>query len=962
MPSTETTDPIWNVGDIHSNFKRRFQERNERYGRLIDRIYIGRKIRMTVARMTRNYHSNRSSEEDHGLPSTSQANLLQDMIPGGDGADPQLGPVCQFGMDSRDAIDSVNRGSQILREIQNDAEMHTGSIKNIPSPGLKPKCEAALDKTLADTIKLREIYEKIVEQAENDNTRASQSVKHQEKSDVDKISELKSCNSNMVWLEYLKKFTVNSKFAIASSADHIITSGKQSDESKWTVNAAEDDILLSMIRGSSSNSERNPAPGALEEEAETESWTRRKSRKVAGKTVSYDDAEFYRSSEEWKEETLDVFRSLCEPRPSCLAQPPEESIKKQNQDFETFPSTYIIDHVLEDSRALRTFGGYASFSTFQAGEASMTSKMSNSARRRVVSTAAVQVQFPVTRNVVPQIETFDSRSEAIAALCEYKLSQLSNFVVYDPAKRMFYAQNGEYTPPSSAVLIEKRLELVWLPLQPDSLSKAAEADNREDKQSGSSTQENKMEQPLVTEDSKETASVCRLFTAHNSLVGESNFCTSDSAIGNEGASKVQSSIMIADLVDNLPGDSANQKRENEWTLSDEEYVVQMDPATALEHLGSDYANSVCSTPKLVKGTLLYPRILLSGEDDWYDSEDSFNLRSTPTWTQLGREFRARHPEILSRSKCSSFEDNSEVSSYDTEFESSSPGCSESGNWSRQVKDPYCPIRNDPLRLNESFETGERDLGRNPSYDNLTGIAEHVEDITSDVNGNTLWRKLEESGVLATTTPNNTDNAEHVADGDRYYELGIHAKCDHLQCRTGSGESSSEPGSIASWRSWVEAELVQSALYQPLPWLPLRNSEDSTGNKSTYSSQDTQSLSREPKILSQPKVLDELKQDGPANSTSGSGPTRHRSSSVKSFAAGFRFTAFSEYMPEERGHPVEPSLDLSGSEHMLGEHKPPVESSLGSNDSERALPIILQPEPHISACEKRPQQFTGRLWR
>ncbi|CZR59214.1 uncharacterized protein PAC_09106 [Phialocephala subalpina] len=940
IPSNDSTELKWNVGDVRSNLERGLQERVERYSRLEDRIYIARNIKMTVARMTRNFHSNRSSEEDHGLPSSSQAIIPQQTISVNDHTETQLSLSCQFEMDSEDALDSVNRGSQILREVQNKVISPTSSLKSIPSPDIKPRRDSAIERALADTVKLRTNYESVDHQVEVDLWKVPQNPTDQGNCNVEQISEMTSCNEE-VKLDYLQTFATSSKCQIAVPADYVAIRCKQSDEPVGTENIGEDDILLSMICGNRKILERNPAPAALEAEAETEIRTTGRSRKMACKTVSYDDAEFYRSSEEWKEESLDMLWSLWEPRPLHVAQPPEVPISKRNQDFEPFPPTYIVEDVLKDSRALRTFGGHASFSSFRTGGASTSSKMSSLARRRVVSTAAVQVQFPATKNSAPRIETFDSRIKAIAGLYLYKLSQLSNNVVYDPAKRIFYAQDPEYVPPSLAKLQERRLELVWLPLQPNSLPPAMGTDSHEDGQPSSSTQENEMKKPVATKENENTASLYSQFTAHDSLVDNSDPSASDSGIGNENLSRIQPNTgLTVDLVDNLPDVLTSQSQEDGWTLSDEEYVVEVEPDTAREYLGSDYAESICPTPELRKGTFLYPRILLNGEDSLYDSDDSFDLRNTPTWPQLGREFKANHPKLFPRPgpERSPFEDKSESSFSDVDFESSSSGDSDSSAWSSQVRNSYCLVRDGPRRLNESFETGIRATGSNPSYD--LAIAEHVENIESDVDENTLAR-----------TPNNTDNTDSVRDDDQHPELGIRVTCDHPQCSTENGESSSRPGSIAFWRSWVEADLAQSSLFQPLPWLPQQDPEDSAGKKSTFSSQSTQILPSEPRNQLQPKRLDKLQKDDPSDSISGSVSRRGRSSSARSFAAGFRFTAFSEHMMEENEPPVKSSLESDGGEHMLEQHERPVESSLTSNDSEDSLAIASQSEVHSRTSQE-----------
>lgn len=86
---------------------------------------------------------------------------------------------------------------------------------------------------------------------------------------------------------------------------------------------------------------------------------------------------------------------------------------------------------------------------------------------RHVSYAPVTVQFPETMNLLQHAETFPSKVEAISALYGYKLAELSNFCIYDNAKRIIYAHAIDSPVPNPADLKKKGLEVLWLPIQQD---------------------------------------------------------------------------------------------------------------------------------------------------------------------------------------------------------------------------------------------------------------------------------------------------------------------------------------------------------------------------------------------------------------------------------------------------------------------------------------------------------------
>jgi hypothetical protein len=77
---------------------------------------------------------------------------------------------------------------------------------------------------------------------------------------------------------------------------------------------------------------------------------------------------------------------------------------------------------------------------------------------------ATTVEYPRTVNLGAHQEVYESQGQAITALYEYKLGELSNYCTYDPVKRIIYAHSLESSVPNPADLRKKGLELLWLPM------------------------------------------------------------------------------------------------------------------------------------------------------------------------------------------------------------------------------------------------------------------------------------------------------------------------------------------------------------------------------------------------------------------------------------------------------------------------------------------------------------------
>ncbi|KAE8451907.1 hypothetical protein EG329_002748 [Mollisiaceae sp. DMI_Dod_QoI] len=934
VPDKNNAELTWDIGDIDLNISQRLLDRNEGNGSLEiglssshqqQKNHIAQSIKLTVAKMTKNFHASQSSDEDHAIQyrqygeqpiQIHNATPFEEYI------------THRSRIDTSEAWDSVNRGRQILHE----AASYRSPVKSIQSPNMKPRGDSALGRAVEDSLELGETSTTDDEHIEQNVGCGFGDLENQKRSETKKINVIRPSSNEEIQLKGLKKLGDSSESKPHVHFNLIGLDNKPSDEQKGIKSVSR---KASWTLGGGRTREPEPAGHGSRNEPKTWEWIRT----TTNKSKTFEDLLLEQtappSEGDWLKESLQL-RPHYGKTPPRLAQAREASKDRQVRACDSFPPAYYVDNVLDDSRALRGLGGNMSPSSPQAGQVLLSRTRSNSARRRVVSNATVQIRFPATENAAAHTETYESKSKAIAALYDYRPAEFSNFVVSDPSERILYARNLKLPPPDLAELKGKGLGVVWLPLQPNSLFEAVPSGVYKAEKPATSKLDKAQ---LVDKKSKREDAVSK-----NALLGtipdsSSAFYTHtrDSGIHNRASVNRQLSVGLALNIDvDFEEEAAGRSLEPGWTTSDEEYVLELDPDIAHSYLGSQDSDSICSTPKLESEALLYPdipEILLNGEEPCI-IEATVELKTTKTWFQLGREFKARHPELFYRSRTSTREGS--LGAYFSGEDSESSSDSESSAWLSQVPSPYCPIRDTSLQLTASsdrmqkqyaeikssqintVQTGIRSTARTPSYN--MEEAEHIENSGSDES--TLARMLKEAECDATGTPNNTNC---VADDSRDFTLGICVTCDHLQCRAENSEESSRPDLASEWSSWVEAELAQARLFQTSPSLCYRYLEDPVGRGNTYSSS-THTPESLPNQLGQTKLIGQEYQH-PINSTQGSEAAQGRSSSIISLPAGFQFTLYGENMLQENHVPIKSDMK-SGDSKSLSEEAPQVQAHMG----------------------------------
>lgn len=93
----------------------------------LDREYIARSIKLTAAKMTKNFHSNRTSEE-HTPATIEMGGGDRDTISIARYLGPQLGRLDPFDLDNEDIQDSIYHGNQIMDELRKEVGQSQGLL------------------------------------------------------------------------------------------------------------------------------------------------------------------------------------------------------------------------------------------------------------------------------------------------------------------------------------------------------------------------------------------------------------------------------------------------------------------------------------------------------------------------------------------------------------------------------------------------------------------------------------------------------------------------------------------------------------------------------------------------------------------------------------------------------------------------------------------------------------------
>jgi hypothetical protein len=307
--------------------------------------------------------------------------------------------------------------------------------------------------------------------------------------------------------------------------------------------------------------------------------------------------------------------------------------------------------------------------SFELREA--TENASKFKRRQETSSTMVKVEFPKTVNLGAHAELYESKSKAIAALYEYKLSELSNFCTYDPSTHTIFAHTLESSVPNPAVLKQAGLEVLWLPMQKKIAKLIQEKEKAQYKTSELSLIEEK--QLAITQNSMiPDISGCSfnpdMISAHHHGMLAANLYNLD-----HRGSQFEGEAEFIDPNPSSPSsslqiDPASPQREDDASIFDDDFFLEVDPDMARSFLGSQYSEaSRSSSPNgnRLSGADLFGTGL--AKELLWSLDENEEVKPMRTWVDLGREYLAQHPPRGVRGS----EEDSEPTDNNSEYSTAS---------------------------------------------------------------------------------------------------------------------------------------------------------------------------------------------------------------------------------------------------------------------------------------------------
>jgi hypothetical protein len=257
-------------------------------------------------------------------------------------------------------------------------------------------------------------------------------------------------------------------------------------------------------------------------------------------------------------------------------------------------------------------------------------------------------------NLPAHAEMYESKSKAIVALYEYKLGELSNFCTYDPTRNTIFAHALESSVPNPAVLRESGLEVLWLPMRGEitqiiefkEMTREKNELSRDEQQSPMVAERDKIPeagQERLLIDSSGFSLDPNTLLAHNEGVVRANlerFDRHESQLELE-AEFVNPYSRSSSLQLNL----ASPQREQELSIFDDDFFLEVDPDVARGFLGSQYSEE-SQYSSISDAHLLSENILgmdLPSELLWSLDDEGQDAKPVKTWVELARAYLAEHP-------------------------------------------------------------------------------------------------------------------------------------------------------------------------------------------------------------------------------------------------------------------------------------------------------------------------------
>jgi hypothetical protein len=506
-----------------------------------------------------------------------------------------------------------------------------------------------------------------------------------------------------------------------------------------------------------------------------------------------------------------------------LCNHPEQQVLPESIELKKFPEQTPIHSITNDAERVSEDPTSLNLEQLQ-------STHSSSQRKRETSSTMIRVEFPKTVNLGAHAEIYESKSKAIAALYVYKLSELSNFCTYDPSTHTIFAHALESSVPNPAVLKQAGLEIIWLPMQKD-IVKMIQTEEKTSEKKDLSETKNNSSFPVSEKKSLVAKEECSVFnnpgtslkpdmlSAHNdgmltanihNLDRRGSYFELETKLIAPGPQSPSSSLEI---------NSASPQREEEASIFDDDFFLEVDPELARSFLGSQYSEaSRSSSPN---GNRLSPADLFgtdSARELLWSLDESEDAKPVKTWVEVGREYLTKHPTNTARHSQDDHKATNEGSEYSaSRSDKISSRKSSVGPYSEHIED---------VRIFEKCQSLKQRFTRRPSLSSI---------LLDDISFGCLKRKncRSWSNSPSSTRKQTIAHHEHVVDLEvmsawtpeilKMDSSGFHQfpdVKDSLGYEVSKipfpteeiGDRSSRQSSV-SYTSYIEAERARERLYQ-----------------------------------------------------------------------------------------------------------------------------------------------------
>jgi hypothetical protein len=275
----------------------------------------------------------------------------------------------------------------------------------------------------------------------------------------------------------------------------------------------------------------------------------------------------------------------------------------------------------------------------------------------------VIVDFPGTIELSTHSEKYETRAEAIDALYNYKLGELSNFCIFDPVTQTIYARSLDEGVPNPRTLKKYDVELLWVPIRDETIFDAVFEDIYKygDSETSSTTSsigfsnfhdlsENRMDLPTRVDSPLETDDIRIIKGRTSSKNQTSRACSIDDKLPRD----IKWYDTLCDLQKKLCAEIAGHAKKAEQEshaleddsfdrIFDDSFFSEADPQVDCETAGAFMGGKFSETYSDLERVQEHLARLDSSTELTFEIPEESEVPDCKTWTELARAYLAFHP-------------------------------------------------------------------------------------------------------------------------------------------------------------------------------------------------------------------------------------------------------------------------------------------------------------------------------